>query len=118
MQEYFFDVRTPSVNVFDFFRCNVLALLQLENVFLPVNDSQTTSFGHNHPHVTRLEPPVLGDGFFSFILQLIVPWNDGRASEPNLSARRRSSLFIFVFWSVFHLWNVSKSELEISLKFK
>lgn len=54
MDEYFGQFIALHVGVLHFFSCNILSLLQLENILLPVDDTQSSGLGAQCPHITSL----------------------------------------------------------------
>ena len=76
------------VNIFHFVRGDVLSLLQLEDVFLSVNNFKGIVVMQHLAHVSSLEPAVTCDTFLSHLLESIVPQKDLRSPDPNLPSRR------------------------------
>ena len=116
MEENFVNVLAFSVKSFDLFGSNVLSLLKLENVFLSINNFQTSGFRMQLSDITSLEPSIFSQGLFGLGLILVVSHEDTSSSKPDFSSGRRSSLFVLVGTQVLHFWDVSKLEFEGTLE--
>ena len=71
VKEAFSDVRTPEINVLDFFRGDVLALTKFVDVFLAV-DNFEGSVRQNNADVSTVVPAFLINSLFSVGLVQII----------------------------------------------
>lgn len=106
MDENFCQLVTLHVCVFHLFSGYILALLQLEDVFLSVDDAHCLCLGAQCPHVACLQPSVGSDCLPCLGLVPEVPHEDARSSHPNFSSRSGVSLCIFISRQVLHFGDV------------
>jgi hypothetical protein len=85
---------------------HVLALLQLEDVLLPVHDADRPRLRAHRAHVAGLQPPVGRDRLLRLLLVVVVPHKDRRSPGPNLPARSGVPVGVLVGGQVAHLRNV------------
>lgn len=103
------NIRTTKVNVFNLFRCDILSLTQFVNVFLPVNDFQS-SVGQNDSNIATVVPTIFIDCLFGVLFIQIIPFEDRVASHTDLPSRR------IVRRKVVHLWYIDKLKFYGSIR--
>ncbi len=118
MHEYLFNKGTSRVNVLNFLGRYILALLQLKNIFSSIDNPQSITIGYQNTDISCFKPAITGYSLISFVLELVISWNNTGSSQPNLTSGGWSPLLVFVFACVFHLWNVAKFKFEIWLNNK
>lgn len=79
--------RALSINVLEFFWCNILSLGQLEDVLRSVYDFNGP-VGEYHADITRANPAILGKGLFSSLRILKVPFEYISTSELDFTSGR------------------------------
>jgi hypothetical protein len=72
MQEYLAYQMTAGVDRLYFLSCNILALLQFEDVLPSVDDFQGIGAWQNHADVSSPEPSVGCDSLCSFLFILVI----------------------------------------------
>ena len=80
------DEGRARINVLDFLGGHVFALGELEDVLLPVDDLQATSFDPG-THVARVEPTVGVEASLCLRLVAVVALKHGGAADTDLAAR-------------------------------
>ena len=64
IKESFCNILISGINVLNFFRRNILSLLELEDIFLPIDDLES-SIGQNHANISRVIPSIFINCLFS-----------------------------------------------------
>jgi len=100
------DVGALSVHVFKFLRSNVLALSQFENVLRSI-DNFDGSVGHDNANISRKQPSICVDCVCTLFRVFEVAGENRWSLEADFTAGVR-----LVFRGVFHLRNVSQTDLE------
>jgi len=107
MKEYLCDERTLHIYIFHFVWSNIFTLLQFENIFLSINYLKVKIIRQNLTNVTCLQPSILCDGIFGHFLHFVITQKYLRTSNPNLSPRRRLTIFIQIQRCIFHFRNIT-----------
>ena len=115
VEESLLDYMAFSVDGLDFLSGYVLALLQFEDVLLPVDDLHGIGACQKDPDISGFQPAVRGYRLSGFLFVFVVAHEDGWASQPDFSSGGWPSFFVLVIAGIVHLWNVTKLELHVAL---
>lgn len=112
MQKCFGNEVTFKIDVLHFVGSNIFSLLKLEDVLLSVDNLEVKTVWKDLPNITCFKPTILSDSIFRCFFHFVIAKEDLRASDPNLSSGRRTSLFILILSSIFHFRNIAKFDFS------
>lgn len=115
MNEYFCQLVALHIGVLHLLSGHILALLQLEDVFLSVDDAHCPRLGAQCSDVACLQPPVGSECLPCLGLVAEISHEDARSSHPNLSSGSGVALCVPIGREIVHFGNVDQLEFEVAL---